>query len=322
MIVNIRRLCALTMCCCLMIAVNIARAEYPDRPVHFIIGYAPGGGVDALARLIAKALSDKWHQPLVIENKPGADGTIASDVVAHAAPDGYTLTLVNSSLSITPSQYKLNFDPVKNLTGITEIGSQPDILVVNPSLPVKSLNELIAYAKAHPDQLNYGSAGPASATSLEMSLLMQKTGIKMLTVTYKSLGPAAIGVLGNEVQLMFGTVSTFLEQVKAGKLRALAVSAPSRVPVLPDVPTVAEASNISGFEGGTWYGVLAPAGTPADIVRMLHDDVVESLGNPEVARGMAEQSFITEGSTPEQFSAKVKDEMVKWSALLASLKTK
>ena len=320
---SLQSLSAVAAAFTLLMGANVGRAaEFPDHAVHFIIGYAPGGGVDAMTRLIATKLSDIWHQPVIIENRPGADGTIASDLIAHAPADGYSLTLVNSSLAITPFQYKLNFDPVKDLAPVIEVASQPDVLVVNPALPVHSLNELIAYARQHPDQLNYGSAGQASPTSLEMILLMQKTGIKMLTVPYKSLGPAAVALLGGEVQLMFGTVSTFLSQVKAGSLRAIAVSATARVPVLPDVPTVLQASGIQGFEGSTWYGVLAPAATPAEIVRKLHDATLEALRTPDVQKSMAEQSFVMVGGTPEQFSKKIKDDLINWKAVLASLTTK
>jgi tripartite-type tricarboxylate transporter receptor subunit TctC len=295
---------------------SMASAAYPDRTVKFIVGFEPGGGTDTLARIVAQKLTAKWGQPVVVENRAGADGSIAADAVARLPADGYNILWASSSHPIAPYIHKVNFDPLKSFTPITEAAGVPVVLLVNPSLKVDTLKDFIQVAKSRPGDLTFGSSGAGTVPHLAMALLMKLTGTKIVGVSYKGTAPAVVGLLGGETQVMFGAVPTALAQVQAGKLKALAVSSDKRVPAMADIPTVAEAG-VPGFEASGWYGVLGPAGLPADVVTKLHDDIVEALNQPDVQEMMAKQGFVPVGDSPDHFASKISAEMTKWSAFLA-----
>ena len=302
----------------LLLAGHQARAEtWPSRAVHIIVGFAAGGGTDTSARLIAPRLSAIWGQPVVVENRDGAGGSIAASVVAEAKPDGYLLAMVSSAHTITPNQIKLSYDAVKSFAPVTEVASVPDFLLVNPALPVHSVPELIALARAKPGTLNYGSVGAGTPPHLAMVLFQSLTGTDMVHVPFKGGAPALTALLSNEVQLEFGAVSTTLAQVRAGKLRALAVSSGVRMPSAPEFPTIAEAANLPGFDVGVWYGLLAPAGTPPAITEKISDDIAVVLQQPEVHDRMGELGLIGVGDSPAHFTATIQSNIARWSKVLA-----
>ena len=305
--------------CALALGPTAAQADFPDHPVHWIVGFSPGGGADAMARLVGQRLSQKWGQQVIIDNRPGADGVIAGEVVAKSAPDGYTIDFATTNHTVTPSEHKLNYDPIKSFAPVVLMGSHPDVLLVNPSLPANSVKDLVALAKTKPGQLNYGSTGPGGGPYMEMEILKQRAKINIVNVTYKGVAPALVATLAGEVPMTFGAVDASFEQVKAGKLRALAVTSNVRVPVLPDVPTLAEAADLPGFNEGTWYGVIAPAGTPADIVHKMNRDIAEIIKSPDVQKQLFSQGFVTVADTPEEFGQFLRQDMAKWAALLKSL---
>ena len=297
-------------------------APFPNRPVRIVVPFAPGGVTDVLARILAQYLSQHWGQSVIVENRPGGNTTIADNYVAHAAPDGYTIVVILTSHTVSASdpQYTLSYDPVKSFAPITMLGSTQDLLVVNPDgLKVKSVKELIAEAKARPGALNFGSSGTYTPGFLSMALFMHATDTKMVNVTYKGSGPMLAAVLGGEVQLTFGTVATFLQQAKAGKLVALAVSGPTRSPIAPDVPTLLEASGPLDKDAAAlvssndnWYGALAPAGTPTEVIKAWHDGIVAALHDPEVMKRLAGQGFVADGRSPDAFAAFLQEDIAKW----------
>jgi len=289
--------------------------EYPAKTVRFVVGFAPGGGTDILARLLAKHLQERWGQPVVVENRPGADGSIATELVARAAPDGYTILFVSNAHTITPFQRKLAYDPVNDFSPITLGASNPNFLLVHPSLPVSSVKELIALAKKRPGELSYASSGTGTSPYLAMELLKQMAGIDMVHVPYKGSAPAVADLVGGHTQLMFGAISTVLPYVQSKRLRPIAVSSASRIAVAPDVPTVAE-SGLAGFEARTWYGILAPARTPPEIVQKLYTDISAGLRQPEVAAFVTRSGFDAVGNRPEQFLAVIKADMEKWGKVI------
>lgn len=288
-----------------------AAQDYPSRPVRFVVPYAPGGSTDTLARTLGVKLTDLLGQQVVVDNRPGANGNIGMDIVAHAVPDGYTIVLgYIANLAIDPSLYpKMPYDPVRDFAPITEIASSPNVLVAHPSVPAKSFKDLLAKAKQGP--FNFASAGVGSVGHLTGELLNQMAGIRMVHVPYKGSGQAVTDLLGGHVQLMFSGFSSTLPHIRAGKLRALVVTGAQRSPAAPDVPTISE-SGFPGFEATAWYGVLAPAKTPKPVVSRLHGDIVKALQNPEVNKRLAGLGFEIVGSTPEQFSAYIKSEIKKW----------
>ena len=316
--------CLALLSCALLLGWGPAAASgYPDRTVRIIAGVAPGGSLDTMARLIARKLAEKWGQPVIVENRAGADGTIGESVVVHAPPDGYTLNIVNNNHTVIPSQRALAYDPVKDFAPITLVEAHPDVLVVNPSvLPVNSLKEFIALANARPDRLNFGSGGQGTPPYLEMILLANRAHIRLVNVTYQGVAPAVVALLGGEVQVMFGSLTTTMEQVKAGKLRALGVTGSERSPLMPDVPTIAEAGDLPGFNEGTWEGMLAPAGTPADIVNKLHTDIVDVLNADDTRDIMKKQGFFPVTNTPAEFARFIDDDIAKWAALLKAIDAK
>ncbi len=283
--------------------------------------FAPGGSTDTLARTLGQKLTDALQQQVVVDNRSGANGNIGMEIVARAAPDGYSIVLgYIANLGIGPGLYaKLPFDPVKDYAPITQLASSPNILVVHPSLPVKSFRELIAYARTNPGKLNYASASIASIGHLTGELLNHSAGINMVHVPYKGSGQAVIDLLGGQVQMMFSGMSSVMQHVKAGKLRPLAVTGAQRSPAVPDVPTIAE-SGFPGFAATAWYGVLAPARTPKAIVGRLHDEIVRALALPEVRERLNSVGFELVGGTPDEFAALIKSEITKWTKIVRAAK--
>ena len=294
-----------------------ANPEYPQRPIRFVVPFAPGGSTDTLARTISLKLGETFGQQVVVDNRAGGNGNIGTDIVAHAVPDGYTILLgYIANLAIGPSLYaKLPFDPVRDFAPVTLLAVAPNILVVHPSVPVRSFREFIAYAKANPAKVNFASAAVASPGHLSGELLNIAAGIHMQHVPYKGSGQAVIDLVGGQVQAMVSGMSSVMPHIKAGRLRPLAVTGAQRSPAVPDLPTIAE-SGFPKFEATAWYGVLAPAGTPKAIVTRLHDAIISALKLPDVKERLEYVGFEIVGGTPEAFGAYIKTEIIKWAPVV------
>jgi tripartite-type tricarboxylate transporter receptor subunit TctC len=294
-----------------------AAAEYPTRPVSLIVAFTPGGPSDVLARIVGKKIGELLGQPIVIENKPGAGGNIAAELVARAAPDGYTLLMGNNSILATNASLyrKVGYDAEKDFAPISLIGSQANILVVNPALPVKSMAELIALAKAKPGQINFASSGYGAAAHLAGELFKTQAHIDIIHVAYKGAAPALQDVIAGHVQMMFATAASVVGHVKDGLVRPLAVTTPARTAVLPDIPTVAELG-IAGFDATTWHGLVAPAGTPPEVIDALHRAAITALNDPETRKALIGLGVDVVGSSPQEFAAYIKSEIPKWSAVV------
>ena len=295
-----------------------ARAgDYPARPVTLIVAFTPGGPSDVLARLLGKKLEQLLGQPFVIENRPGAGGNIAAEQAARAAPDGYTLLMGNNSILATNASLykKIGYDPEQDFAPIMLIGSQPNILVVNPSVPANSMAELIALAKARPGQLNFASSGYGAAAHLAGELFKAEARIDIVHVAYKGAAPALQDVVAGHVQMMFATAASVVGHVKDGLVRPLAVTTLTRTAVLPDIPTVAELG-LPGFDATTWHGLVAPAGTPPDVIQALHRATVTALNDPALRKALGDLGVDIVGSSPAEFSAYIKAEIPKWRAVV------
>jgi tripartite-type tricarboxylate transporter receptor subunit TctC len=294
-----------------------ARADYPERPVTIVVGFPPGGPSDVLARVIAHKLGELLGRPFVVDNRPGAGGNVAGEFVAHAEPDGYTLLMGNNSILATNASLyaKLGFDPEKDFSPISLIGSQANILVVTPSLPVNTMSELIDYAKANPGKLNFASSGFGAAAHLAGELFKTMAQIDIVHVPYKGAGPALEDVISGQDQMMFATAASVVGMIKSGQVRALAVTTLKRTAILPDLPTMDELG-LKGFEATTWHGLVAPDGTPKDIVATLHRAVVAALNDAEVRHSLTELGVDIVGDSPEEFSAYIQAEIPKWAAVI------
>ncbi len=291
--------------------------NYPSKPVRLVVGFSVGGGTDTVARSVSKKLSEMWSQSVVVENKAGADGSIATEMIAKSAADGYSLVMVSNAHTITPFQRKLGYDPVKDFAPVSLIASTPNFLLIYPNYPIKSVKDLVAYAKAQPGKLSFGSSGTGTSPYLAMELLKQETGIELNHVPYKGSSQAVVDLLGGHVQLMFGAIPTLEPYVTSGKLRAIAVSSPKRLEAFADVPTVAE--TVPGFDASSWYGILAPAGTPNTIVNKIQGDIYTALQTPEVRNFIMNSGFDVIGNKPQEFSTVIQKDMDKWGRLLKSL---
>jgi len=289
-----------------------AQEPYPSRPLKFILPFPPGGGTDLLGRLLAERLAASLGQPVVTENRGGAGGNVGAEAAARSAPDGYTLVLVAPSLAISPTLYsKLNYDPVKDFAPIGLVASVPNVMVTHPSVPANNLQEFIALAKSKPGGMNFGSGGSGTSNHLAGELLNLTAGIKLVHVPYKGVNLAMQGVLAGEVQLVFIGIPVPAPHIKAGRLRALAVLARERSPILPEVPTAAEAG-LGNFDVTTWYGILAPVGTPRPIIARLNAEFVKIMRTPEVKERLAAMATDPLTSTPEEFGAYIQAEIAKW----------
>lgn len=290
-----------------------AAQGYPAKPIRFIVPLAPGGGTDIIARVIAGKITDAWAHPVVTDNRAGAAGNIAAEIVARATPDGYTLLLVYTGHAINAALYaKLRYDLVRDLAPVTQATMQTYALVVHPSVPVKSISELIVLARAKPGSLNYGSSGTGGFSHLTGALFTSLAGIDIVHVPYKGGALALTDVIGGQIQMMFSTLLQAQTQIKAGKLRAVAVTSGKRSRAAPDLPTVQE-SGVPGYEVTGWYGVSAPAKTPPSIIEKLNKETVRLLHTAEVADKLAAAGFDPVGNTPEQFGAHIRSEIGKWA---------
>jgi len=300
----------------LALAPLAAAQSFPSRPVRIIVPYPPGGSADALIRPLAQRMSDKLGQPVVIENKPGANGVVGMEYVAKSPPDGYTIVLgAIGPLSVTGAMQKLPFDPVKDFLPITFVASVPNVLVVNSVSPVKSVPDLVALAKAKPGQLNYGSAGPGSSNQLAAELFNQAAGLTIVHVPYKGGAPAQVDLLGNQITLIFDNLPPSLPHIKSGSFRPLAVTSRARQPSLPDVPTMIELG-YARFEAGSWFGLLAPAGTPADVVAQLARDAAVILAEPAVRERLQGQGLSAWDIQTTAFDAHIRDETARWAKVI------
>lgn len=296
-------------------------ADFPTRPLKIVVPYAPGGGADSVARIVAKRVSETIGQPIVIENKGGAGAILGTEQVAKAEPDGYTLLLGQSGpISINPAVYKsLPYDPVKDLAPITMTTAYPYVMVVNADLPAKTLAEFVALAKAKPDAMNYGSTGVGAANHLVAELFDQKAGIRMTHVPYRGTALAVGDLVAGQLTVVFGDPVSVLPHIKSGKLRALAVTSLERSPVAPDVPTVAE-SGYPGFEALAWHGIFAPARTPPAVVKLLNEQFAKALQDPATRDLLVNQAMQTVGNTPEAFATFIARDIATWKAVAADAK--
>ena len=290
--------------------------SYPNRPIRLIIQYPPGGAVDPMARSIAQELAKAWGQPVVVDNRPGAGTIIATEILAKAPPDGYTVILSSVALTVNPAMHsKLPYDPVKDFTPISLVAKYPMMLVVNPKIPVHSVRELIAFLKARPGQINFSSTGIGTIQHLAGELFKSVTGVDMVHVPYKGSGLSMMSVMRGEVSLTMDVIVLLLPQVKAGNLRALAVTGAKRSPLAPNLPTVSE-TGLAGFEVSTWLGFLAPAGTPREVVKKWHQEIARILQLPEIRERQISQGIDPVGSTPEYFAEFIKAEIAKWGSMV------
>jgi tripartite-type tricarboxylate transporter receptor subunit TctC len=299
-----------------------ASAQYPSKPVRLLVGFPPGGGVDITARMIAPRLSERWGKPVVVENRPGAAGNIATEMLARSAPDGHTLILAFSSHASNAALYpSLPFDITKDFTSVTLVATAPVVVAASTTLPARTLTELIEYARAHPGAIHFGSSGVGTPVHLSGELLMQLTGTQMVHVPYKGIGPAMTAILGGEIEIAYPAVLSGMQHFKSGRLKALAVASRSRYPELPEVPTAAEAG-LPGFEVDYWYIVLGPAGMPRAIVEQIQRDIAAFIRTPELKERLLAQGSIAAGGTPEEADALIKSEYELWSKVVKAGKVK
>ena len=291
--------------------------NYPVKTVRIVVGFAPGGGTDVIARFLAQRLTESLGQSFIVENRPGAGGNIAAENVAKAAPDGYTLFMAIASLTINVSLYsKVPYDPVKDFAAISTVATTPNCFAVHPSVPVKTLRDLITLAKARPGELSYTSPGSGTPVHLSMELFRSMAGIKLLHIPYNGSGPATTAVLGGQVPLLATALPIGLPQARAGKLRMLGVTSAERSQLAPDFPTVAEAAGLPSYEVNVWYGLMAPAGTPVAIVNKLNAEIERLLQVRDVRERMLTLGFDPQRHTPAAFAELVKADVVKWSKIV------
>lgn len=289
---------------------------YPTKPVRFIVPFAPGGGTDTLTRILAQKLTETMGQPVIVDNRPGAGGTIGTDIVAKASPDGYTLAMVISSHAINPSLYsKLPYDTTRDFAPVILVDVSPRIMVVHPSIAAATLKDFIAAAKAKPGQINYASGGNGTSGHLAGELFKSMAGVNLVHVPYKGGGPLLLDLIAGQVQMTFGSPPTTLPQIKAGKLRALALTSAKRSPMAPELPTMQEAG-LLGYQAGEWNGVLAPAATPKHLVNRLNEEISKTLALPEVRANLLKQGIEPVGGTPEQFAAHLRAEIAKFARVV------
>jgi len=320
----LRRACALLLAgvASLCLAPAAMAGDYPSKPITIIVPFPPGGTTDVLARTIGQKLNEAWGQPVIVDNRPGAGATIGAALVAKAAPDGYTLLMGAVHHTIATSIYSsLPYDFQKDLAPVTVVALVPNVLAINPSVPARNVQELIAYGKAHPGQLNFGSNGQGTAQHLIGEEFSLQTGVKMVHVPYKGSAPLVTDLMAGQIQMSFDTVTPDLPQIRAGKLRALAVTTARRSPALPDVPTLAE-SGLAGFDMGSWFGILAPAKTPPGIVAKLNAEIVKILNRPDVQKTFADIGAEKVGDTPPQMASLIRSDTEKYGALARKIGVK
>ena len=302
-------------------AATPAQAAYPERPIRLIVPLAANGAMDTVARSLAVRLSDQMGQSVVVDNRGGGGGSVGAELVRFAAPDGYTLIVISASSVIHPLMYKADYDAVRDYAAITQLTSQPFLVVVNPGVPVKSVPELIAYAKANPNKLNYASAGNGSLIHLTGELFKSAAGVELTHIPYKGIGAAYPDLIGGQVQMSFASIISALPQVRAGRLRALAVTGPKRAKPLPDTPSVAE-TGVRGFAVTQWYGMQAPAKTPAPVIERLNREIHKALDNPAVLARLVDDGAEAMPGTPQQFREHLAAERAKWARVIQQAQIK
>jgi len=306
---------------CAIIASGAAHAQnYPVRPIRVVIPYSAGGATDIPGRLIAAKLSDAFGHQIVVDNRPGAGSAIGSEIVARSQPDGYTLLLTGTPFAVLPALYgKLPFDPVRDFAPVMQVASAPNVLVVHPSLGVRSTRELIALAQAQPGKINYASGGTGGATHLHTSLFLTMAKISMTHVPYKGSGPATADLLGGHVKVYMPGIAIVIPHAKAGRMVALAVTSAKRAPQIPEVPSIAE-SGVPGYDTATWFGLLAPKGTPAAVINRLHGEIIKVLRLPDVENGYLVSGNVATTSRPDDFGAFIKNEIAQWGQVVRDAK--
>jgi tripartite-type tricarboxylate transporter receptor subunit TctC len=313
------RLCGSVLALCCIVGAIAADAPYPERPIRLIIPQSPGGASDTVGRIVAQRLGERLGQPLVADNRPGATGNIGAELVAHATPDGYTLLLTAPNLVTSPSLYaRVGFDPIRDFAPVTQLALSPNVWLVHPAFAARSMKELIAAAKAKPRELDFSSSGIASTQHLAGELLNILAGIQLVHVPYKGGGPALVDLMAGRVPVMVSSLPSALPQVKAGKVRALAVTSARRSPSIPELPTVAEATGFASYDATTWQGLVFPAATPRRMVEHVARHSIAVLETPEVRERLRDLGYEPVGSTPAQFAAFVKAELARWSRVIRS----
>jgi len=308
--------CAALLLVAATAALTAFAADYPNKAIRVVTGSAPGGGSDTVARTLSEKLSEHFGQPVLVDNRAGAGGAIGADIVAKAPPDGYTwLVATSSSIVVSPAMQKLPYDVERDFTPVMQVSTVPFILAVNPSVPAKSVSELIALAKARPGQLSYATSGIGAMSHLAMELFKYQAGVNLVHVPYRGSAPAAYDLIAGQVQAAFNNLIPTLPHVKSGRLRALGVSSLRRASVLPEVPTVAE-SGLPGFEALQWYGVLLPPGVPKSMAAFVHRELAAALKIPSVRARLAEEGGEIIGGTPEQYAAVIHNDLAKWTRLV------
>jgi tripartite-type tricarboxylate transporter receptor subunit TctC len=308
---------------CALAAASAAAAsadKYPSKPIRLIVPFAPGGGTDIMARALAQKLTDAFRQSVVVDNRAGAGGTVGAEIAQRAAPDGYTMIVVSGSYSTNAAIYKLPYDPVNDITPIALLGETGFLLSLHPGVPIKSVKELVAYAKANPGKLNYGSTGAGGITHLASELFDLLAGVKMTHVPYKGTGPAMNDLLGGQINLMFGAMPAMVPQVKTGRLRGIGVTTKERNKAVPDIPPIGE--TVPGYEAVLRYGVWGPQGLPKDVVQRWNDGVNQALKTQDMKDRMAAEGLEPIGGTPEQFREALKDDVAKWTKVVKAANIK
>ncbi len=301
--------------------VAVAHAQtYPSRPSRIIVGFSAGGPSDIVARIVAQQLTERLGQPVVVENRAGATGTIGAELVAKAPPDGYAMYLASQTThAVAPYMYaKIGYDPLKDFATVARVVHNPLLMVVNPSVPVKSLNEVIALAKSRPGQLNFATGGIGSSPHMSMELFKSTVKLDMVPIHYKGDGAAIIDIIGGQVPMLTSSISALLPYVRTGKLRGIAVTSQKRSTVAPDFPTIAE-SGLPGFEVITWFGILVPAATPKEIISRLNTEIVQSVTQPNISAQLVKMGFEIVANTPEQYAVFLREENAKWGKVVRDL---
>jgi tripartite-type tricarboxylate transporter receptor subunit TctC len=301
----------------LALAASQTSAQWPTKPVTFIVPYPPGGGTDVIARILQDPLTKQLGEPIIIDNRGGAGGSIGTNIAAHAAPDGYTFLFTLSSHSINPVIYnKLPFDTERDFRAVSMVASLPQLFAVNPSTPYRSFAELMAFVKQNPGKIDFASVGIGSPSHMAGELLKMRLNAFMVHIPYRGGGPAVMATMAGDVPLLIVSIPAAMSQVRAGRLRPLAVSTRARTPILPDVPTVAEATGLKGFEVDSWYAVFAPAKMPDEMVQRMNKEIAEVVRRPEIKAKLLEQGAVGVSSTPEALAATVKREIAEWRGVV------
>ncbi len=288
---------------------------YPAKPIRMIVPFAPGGGTDLIARVTAHKLTETLKQQVIVDNRPGAGGTLGAELGAKAPPDGYTLTMIAGSYGVNPSLYKLAFDPVNDITAIIQLSQGPFLIAVHPSLPIKTVKDLIALAKTKGGGLSYASSGQGSIVHLATELFLGMAGVKAVHVPYRGTGPAITDTMAGNTQFLFGSIAATLPQVKSGRLRGIAVTTAKRIPALPDVPTVAE-SGVKGYEVINWHGLIGPKGLPQPIVDSINGELNKTIKSKDMEDRLAADGVSPAGGTPAQFIGLIKRDIERWTKVV------